>query len=120
MPLLEGVRASFGVVPEAVLADAGDRNEADFVSLGREGKACVSADPHRCPATRRMADKLGGAVGRACYSRRKWLSEGPNGWITEILGFRRFSVRGAEKVRGEWHLVCLALNIKRLGGLAAC
>ena len=89
VPLLEGVRASFGVVPEAVLADAGDRNEADFVSLGREGKACVSADPHRCPATRRMADKLGARwVGlatavasgspkvRTAGSRRSWASGG--------------------------------------------
>ena len=35
-------------------------------------------------------------------------------------GFRRFSLRGVEKVRGEWHLVCLALNIKRMRALAAC
>ena len=33
---------------------------------------------------------------------------------------RRFSLRGLEKVRGEWHLVCLALNIKRLGAMMAC
>ena len=32
----------------------------------------------------------------------------------------RFSVRGMEKVRGEWHLACLALNIKRMRGLVAC
>ena len=37
-----------------------------------------------------------------------------------VLGFRRFSLRGVQKVRGEWHLVCLALNIKRMAGLAAC
>ena len=35
-----------------------------------------------------------------------------------VPGFRRFSVRNAHKVRGEWHLVCLALNIKRMAGLA--
>ena len=48
------------------------------------------------------------------------LSEAPNGWIKEVLGFRRFSLRGLDKVRGEWDLVCLALNIKRLGALAVC
>ena len=37
-----------------------------------------------------------------------------------VLGFRRFGLRGVEKVRGEWHLACLALNIKRMRELAAC
>ena len=36
------------------------------------------------------------------------------------LGFRRFSLRGLAKVRGEWDLVCLALNIKRMGTVATC
>ena len=47
------------------------------------------------------------------------MSEGPNGWVKEVLGFRRFSLRGLDKVRGEWHLVCLALNIRRLAAMAA-
>ena len=50
-------------------------------------------------------------------ARRKWLSEAPNGWIKEVLGFRRFSFRGLAKVQAEWNLVCLALNIKRIGAL---
>ena len=45
---------------------------------------------------------------------RKWLSEAPNGWIKQVLGFRQFSVRGVEKVQGEWDLMCLALNAKRI------
>jgi DDE family transposase len=36
------------------------------------------------------------------------------GWIKEVLGFRRFSLRGEANVRGEWNLVCLAVNLKRL------
>ncbi len=44
----------------------------------------------------------------------------PNGSIGgEVLGFRRFSVRGLAKARGEWDLVCLALNLKRLQPLLA-
>ena len=46
-------------------------------------------------------------------------SEAPNGWIKHVLGFRRFSLRGLAKVRCEWDLVCLALNVKRLQPLMA-
>ena len=59
-----------------------------------------------------LGEKLARAKGKAQYAKRKWMSEGPNGWVKEVLGFRRFSLRGLE-VRGEWHLVCLALNIRR-------
>ena len=47
-------------------------------------------------------------------------SEAPNGWIKEGLGFQRLTLRGLAKVCGEWGLVCLALNIKRMGTLATC
>ena len=87
---------------------------------GREGKAQAAVDPHTRAATHRMSEKLAAPQGRAQYAKRKWLSEAPNGWIKEVLGFRRFSLRGLDKVRGEWDLVCLALNIKRLGALAVC
>ena len=73
----------------------------------------------KCPATSRMAEKLSTPAGRAAYVERKRLSEGPNGWIKHVLGFRRFSLRGLAKVRGEWNLVCLALNAKRLHALMA-
>jgi len=43
------------------------------------------------------------------------LLAGPVGF----LGFRRFSLRGLAKVRGEWDRVCLALNVKRMQGLQA-
>ena len=131
LPLLDEVSESFGVEPQVVLADAGSCNEADLaaleqrgidghVALGREGKAQAAANAQTRPATHRMGEKLASDEGRAQYAKRKWVSEAPNGWIKEVLGFRRFSLRGVEKVRGEWHLVCLALNIKRMRGLAAC
>ena len=131
MPLLDEVQQRFGAEPEVVLADAGYCNEADLVeleergidghvALGREGKAQAAVDPHTRPATHRMGEKLAAPQGRAQYAKRKWLSEAPNGWVKEVLGFRRFSLRGLDKVRGEWDLVCLALNIKRLGALAVC
>ena len=127
-PLVEAVESTFGTRPATVLADAGYCNEADlaklgklgvdgYVALGREGRQEVAADAGKHPAKAAMAEKLATATGRARYAQRKWLSEAPIGWIKEALGFRRFSVRGLEKVRGEWDLVCLALNIKRMRGL---
>ena len=119
------VEATHGERPETVLADAGYCNEDDleargvdaYVALGREGRRAVAVGAARHPAKARMAEKLVIAPGRAHYARRKWLSEAPNGWIKEVLGFRRFSLRGLNKVQGEWNLVCLALNVKRLPGL---
>jgi len=54
--------------------------------------------------------------GKRWYRRRKAIAELPFGWIKHVLGFRRFSLRGLEKVRGEWQLVCAALNLKRNRG----
>ena len=126
--LLDEVAETVGEQPETVLADAGYSNERDvadletrgidgYVSLGREGKQAQPHEPETCPATSRMAEKLSTPAGRAAYAERKWLSEAPNGWITHVLGFRRFSLRGLAKARGEWDLVCLALNVKRLARL---
>ena len=129
-PLVEAVESTHGRRPETVLADAGYCNEAELdkletlgvdacVALGREGRRAVEVDAEKHPAKARMAKKLATEAGRARYAERKWLSEAPIGWIKEALGFRRFSVRGLNKVRGEWDLVCLALNVKRMQGLEA-
>lgn len=131
-PLAREVESTHGRRPETVLADAGYCNEADlaelkalgvdgYVALGREGRRQVAVDAEKHPAKAAMAKKLATEAGRAQYAQRKWLSEAPIGWIKEALGFRRFSVRGLDKVQGEWDLVCLALNVKRMQGLqAAC
>ena len=130
LPLVEDVRTTFGEQPETVLADAGYCNEGDlaaleeravdaYVALGREGKQEVGVNADQYPATARMGKKLATSAGRAQYAQRKWLSEAPNGWIKEILGFRRFSLRGLTKVQGEWDLVCLALNVRRMQRLLA-
>jgi hypothetical protein len=66
-----------------------------------------------------MAYKLQTDIGRAIYRLRKCTVEPVMGIIKEVLGFRQFSLRGLEAVRGEWGLVCLAFNLKRLHGLFA-
>ena len=56
---------------------------------------------------------------RTAYRRRKWIAEPPNGWIKSVLGFRQFSLRGLHRVQAEFKLVCLALNLRRMGSLKA-
>lgn len=122
--LLEAVRSVGGHDPQQVLADAGYKGEENlglleqrgiegYISLGREGKSLPQV-ASAYPATARMAAKLQSEQGRRRYRRRKAIVEPVLGWIKQILGFRRFSLRGLERVRGEWSLVCLAVNLKRL------
>ena len=53
-------------------------------------------------------------VGRALYAKRKQTVEPVFGVIKQAMGFRQFLLRGLEKVQGEWALVCLAYDFKRL------
>jgi transposase len=62
----------------------------------------------------KMAYKLNTEIGKLIYSLRKSTVEPIIGIIKETLGFRQFSLRGLVAVAGEWCLVCLAYNLKRL------
>ena len=128
VPLLDQVTVTVGTCPSTAVADNGYKGEAHFdaletrgitpyVSLGREGKAAPATDPG--PATARMVARLASDDGRAIYRRRKAIVEPVIGWIKHVLGFRQFSVRGEANARGEWTLVCLAVNLKRLHRLQA-
>ena len=111
-----------------MLGDTGFRSEDGFakleekgveglVALGREGKARTAIDPKQYPATARMAERLASKEGQAHYRRRKAIVELVFGWIKHAMGFHQFSLRGIDKVRGEWGLVCLALNVRRMWAL---
>jgi transposase len=124
LPLITRAQATLGGPPPEVLADAGYRGEATFqtlearditayISLGHETRPGKPPNPAHL-ATQRMADRLKSDVGCARYRRRKAIVEPVIGWIKEVLGFRRFSLRGEAKARGEWNVVCLAVNLKRL------
>jgi transposase len=128
--MLQAVRDNLGVGPEQVLADTGYKSEAVFealsgsgsgcelvVAVGREGKSPLRFDPKRSPHTAAMAAKLRTDEGKAAYRRRKWIAEPPNGWIKHVLGFRQFSLRGLHRVKAEWKLVCLALNLRRMAAM---
>ena len=128
VPMLDAVKANTGQAPEQALADAGYRSEDNFkalsdsgtelvVAMGREGKRCAEVDSQKSPHTAAMAVKLQTDAGKAAYRKRKWIAEPPNGWIKSVLGFRQFSLRGLHRVQAEFKLVCLALNLRRMGAL---
>jgi len=131
VPMMEAAQAQGGEKPERVLADAGYRSEENFrklaekkitayVALGREGKRGKNILPSAENRTRkRWSSELRSEEGQRWYRQRKWLAEPPFGWIKHVLGFRRFSLRGHQKVKAEWQLVCAALNLKRIAVLTS-
>ena len=125
--------------PETVLADNGYANGAEVAALeasGIEALVSTSAEGRRrthdfrpvkaLPAAKEpkadwlkaMAEKLASEEGRALYKRRRQTVEPVFGVIKAVLGFAGFSLRGLEKVEGEWTLVALAYNCKRLHKLS--
>lgn len=127
--------------PESVLADAGYVNADAFDRLEQQGVEIYCSvhreDAHnerhydfrpekasqrvvKEPTDERlvaMRDKLRSEEGKALYARRNHTVEPVFGIIKAAMGFRGFSLRGKEKVSGEWTLVCLAYNLRRLHGL---
>lgn len=127
LPVVAQASQNTGKVPTRVLADAGYRSEHNlaqlrdqevdgYVSLGREGKG-ARLPSAACPCTQTMLKKLRSKRGRAVYRKRKSVVEPVFGWVKRVLGFRTFSLRGLRKVAGEWSLVCMALNLRRMAVL---
>ena len=129
--VLAAVKAHTGKAAQQVLADAGYRSEAVMaelartqpdtelvIALGREGKVQAKPrDAQRYPHTVAMAAKFQTEQGKSDYRKRKWIAEPPNGWIKSVLGFRQFSMRGLQKAQAEFKLVCMALNLRRMGAM---
>jgi hypothetical protein len=117
-----------GYFSEHNIAEMEQREIEPYIATGREPhhkswKARVAELPDPPPedATpkEKMAYKLRTEIGEAIYKLRKSTVEPVIGIIKEILGFRQFSLRGLVAVVGEWCLVCLAFNLKRLHVLLA-
>ena len=129
LPLLDQAQKNTKQAAGSVLADAGYASEENFkgiehrevtgyIPLGREGKkAREPAANADAPATKRMHSRMNSKRGRKKYKRRKHIAEPPFGWIKRVLGFRQFSLRGLAKVSGEFDLVCMALNLRRLNNM---
>lgn len=69
------------------------------------------------PRLVKMRDKLRTPEGKEIYSKRNHTVETVFGIIKGAMGFRGFLLRGMKKVSGEWSLVCLSYNMKRLHNL---
>lgn len=74
--------------------------------------------PEEVSEAQQMAWRLQTPDGKAFYARRKATVETVFGIIKQVMGFRQFSLRGLEKVAGEWNLVKCAYNLKRMHALA--
>ena len=61
-----------------------------------------------------MAHRLQTPGGKKLYALRKQVPEPVFGIIKSVLGFRQFLLRGIDRVRGEWSLVTMAWNMKRM------
>jgi transposase len=133
LPTLGSVPQELGT-PDAAALDNGyfsEDNIADIQACGIEPYIATGRDTHHrswrqyfaqqeeppandASTTVKMAYKLQTQVGKAIYRLRKCTVEPVIGIIKEVLGFRQFSLRGLAAATGEWCLVCLAFNIKRL------
>src|SRR5208283_4240037 len=133
---LEALPAELGET-ETLLADAGyfsSPNVEACVKAGVEPVIAMGRQPHHPPLAERfakppeapvdptpveaMGHRLKTPEGRALYALRKQTPEPVFGVIKSVLGFRQFSMRGLAKARGEWSLVTMAWNIKRMFVLA--
>ncbi len=94
--------------------DAHNERQEDFPPGKASGRAAKEPADERLVA---MRDKLRAEEGKALYGRRNHAVEPVFGIIKAAMGFRGFSLRGKEKVSGEWRLVCLAYNLRRPHGL---
>jgi transposase len=136
LPMLEKMEQQSGQRPEAILADSGYCSEKNlelleaaaesgprvtgYIATGKqkhgEYRQPCPRGPRPKDATRveRMKRKLQTKAGKAVYAARKTIVEPVFGQIKHVRGFRQFLLRGIEKVRAEWSLVCLTHNVLKL------
>ena len=100
IPLLACGREAHHPSPEARFADAGE------------------APPAKASPMERMQHRIKTTEGKKIYAKRKSTVEPAFGVIKQVMGFRQFLLRGLDAVTGEWTLVCIAYNLKRLHVLA--
>ena len=123
--------------PETLLADNGYFSEANvtlcaaaniepLIALGRqphhqslhERFAAAPPLPGNLTPAEAMAYRLRTPAGKRLYALRKQTPEPVFGIIKSVMGFRQFLLRGLDQVRGEWSLVTMAWNIKRMFALS--
>lgn len=129
LPMVDAAERCTGRLPKYLLADAGYKSEANFkqleergikghVSLGRREETREKAK-EAGPATKRMHRRMNGRGGRSRFKKRKHIVEPAFAWAKHVIGFRSFSMRGLANSTGEWLLVGLATNLRRMNTMVA-
>jgi transposase len=124
-PLLNGIEENLGREPKEASADSGYLSEANLAALADRGiRAYIATGRAKHPAqvkrkiagplTRAMRAKLKRAGWRSRYRFRKQIVEPVFGQIKQARGFRQFLLRGVDKVRAEWAMICTAHNLTKL------
>jgi transposase len=127
--LLDGIKANLEAKPKEASADAGycseanlqdleDRDIAGYIATGRAKHAADNKRGAGGPLTQAMRRKHKQAGWRTRYRLRKQIVEPVFGQIKQARGFRQFLLRGVEKVRAEWALICTAHNLTKLASVA--
>jgi transposase len=132
-PLLDAIKANLKRNPDEVSADAGYCSAANLARLGRRRiKGYIGTGRQKHGATSatarrplkpgsllaRMSAKLRRAGHRSRYRLRKQVVEPVFGQIKQARGFRQFLLRGIEKVKAEWAIICTAHNLTKLARAA--
>jgi transposase len=129
VPLVDRIAENLDRKPKEVSADAGycsesnlaalaERNIAAYIATGRAKHPGEVKRKIAGPLTRAMRDKLKRAGWRSRYRLRKQTVEPVFGQVKEARGFRQFLLRGVEKVKAEWALICTAHNLNKLARAA--
>ena len=124
--------------PKTLLADSGYFSESNvaacvtagiepMIATGRQSHhlslkerfAAAPPPPENPTAVEAMAHRLRTPEGKRIYGLRKQTPEPVFGIIKSVMGFRQFQLRGLDKVQGEWNLVTMAWNLKRMFALSA-
>jgi transposase len=137
-PTLKAIESSAELLgkPEVLLTDNGyfsEKNANATVAVGITPYMAAGREYHHPPVEQRwtsppplaadatvveqMKHRLATPEGRAIYAQRKSTVEPVFGIVKSVLGFRQFHLRGLSNVSGEWTLVSIAWNLKRLFNL---
>jgi hypothetical protein len=128
VPLIRAIENNLGRKPEQASADSGYCSEANLAALEAHGIDGYVAPGRRAPdsrerkigrpLTQRMRKKIDDGGFETPYRLRKQVVEPVFGQIKQARGFRQFLLRGVEKVRAEWAMICTIHNLLKLFTLA--
>jgi transposase len=125
VPMTTAVERETAAVAEATLGDSGYfsveglQNEAVrnwYILVSPESRLAQKQGKYRCrhAIAERMRAELATEAGQKLYRQRAGIIEPVFAYIKQARGIRAFLLRGLEKVRGEWRLICLTHNLLKL------